>query len=200
MEFDADEQDALREVVNVAMGQAGASLARTLGTFVRLTIPKLYWLSPDRLAERAVAPDGWADRQVTVVREAFFGVINGESLTLIDLSQGGGNILGDDGQLTTREFALEIGNMLVGACLDGISDQLGFVVGYSPPQLICAGTSAVKALADLRPAAGPELLAVAIDFHVDSSLFNSRVVLVFTTRSADRIHHSVAKLLAALSG
>jgi chemotaxis protein CheC len=199
MQLDADHHDALREIVNVAMGQAGESLAKTLDRFVHLTIPQVFVLDSGRLGD-AVAPRGWAEREVTVIREAFFGLLDGEALTLVDLSGGGADLLGTGTDLGPRELALEIANMLVGACLDGISAQLGYVVGYSPPNVICERDPAGKALGRALTPEEPRLLTIAIDFHVDASPWSSRVVLVFAPQAAANITASVARFLAAVSG
>ena len=39
--LNADQTDALQEVVNIAMGQAGDRLARTLNVFVELSVPRI---------------------------------------------------------------------------------------------------------------------------------------------------------------
>jgi len=39
--YTEDQSDALQEVVNIAMGQAGDSLARILGNFVALSVPRI---------------------------------------------------------------------------------------------------------------------------------------------------------------
>ena len=39
--YTEDQNDALQEVVNIAMGQAGDSLARILGNFVELSVPRI---------------------------------------------------------------------------------------------------------------------------------------------------------------
>ncbi len=43
-QYSEDQRDCLQEIVNVAMGQAGDSLARLLEVFVTLSVPKIQTL------------------------------------------------------------------------------------------------------------------------------------------------------------
>jgi chemotaxis protein CheC len=201
MRLDDEHQDAVREITNVAMGQAGAALARTLDTFVQMSIPKVHVLRADRLID-AVAPASWANRRVTVIREAFFGVLKGEALILLDVRESHADahaMLGDGAQLSPREFSLEIANMLIGACLDSIAAQLGYDVGYSPPQVMGEATSAAESLAATKPDTDVDLLAIAFDLSVDASLFMSRVVLVLASDAALHFTAAIDRFLAKVS-
>ena len=197
MLLDDEHADAVREITNVAMGQAGELLARTLDRYVHLSIPAVYVLTADRLIE-AVAPSAWAQRQVTVVREAFFGVLEGESLTLLEMNGGGDEVLGEGVGLSPHELSLEIANMLTGACLDGIAAQLGYDVGYSPPQVLSRGGSAAQALASTHPETGAELLVIAFDLTVEASVFMSRVVLVLSSDAALLFTAAVERFLLSV--
>ena len=41
-----DQKDALQEIANIGMGQAGASIARVLDEFVQLSIPRILVVPP----------------------------------------------------------------------------------------------------------------------------------------------------------
>jgi chemotaxis protein CheC len=198
MHLDEEHEDAVRELTNVAMGQAGDLLAKALDKYVHLSIPVVQVLTPDRLIE-AVAPGDWAKRHVTVVREAFFGVLKGESLTLLDMKHGGHDLLGAGMGMSPQEVSLELANMLTGACLDCIGGQLGYDVGYSAPQMVRQGKPAEQALLDTRPESQDELLVITFDLTVEGSAFSSRVVVVLASDAALHFTAAVDRFLAAMS-
>jgi chemotaxis protein CheC len=197
MHLDEEHEDAVRELTNMAMGQAGALLAKAMDRYVHLSIPVVHVLTADRLIE-AVAPADWAKRHVTVVREAFFGVLKGESLTLLDMNVDGHDVLGADHGLSRQEVSLELANMMTGACLDSIGGQLGYDVGYSPPQMVRQGKPAEQALMDTRLDSRDELLVITFDLTVEGSAFSSRVVLVLASDAALHFTAAVDRFLAAV--
>ena len=65
-----DQRDALQEVLNIAMGQAGDSLARILDAFVELSVPRIRIVDVSRVSD--TVRDMVGDRQeVTAVRQSF---------------------------------------------------------------------------------------------------------------------------------
>jgi len=50
-----DQKDALQEIANIGMGQAGASIAKVLGEFIQLSVPRILifriWLPIAHAAE-----------------------------------------------------------------------------------------------------------------------------------------------------
>src|SRR3569832_401393 len=137
-----DQTDALQEIVNVAMGQAGDSLARVMDSFVRLSVPRI------RLIEVSKAASSIADMVgdseiVTAVRQSFYDQLRGAAITLFsaegcrDLAELMGYYQSRDEQ-TEKEILFDISNILVGACLNGIADQLGSDLSFSSPSMRAA--------------------------------------------------------------
>src|SRR5207249_3053325 len=75
-----DEREALQEIANVGMGQAGASIAQLLGEFVRLSIPRVLVL-PAHEACSLLANAG-AGGCVSAVRQGFHGDLRGEAIAI----------------------------------------------------------------------------------------------------------------------
>lgn len=75
-----DQKDALQEIANIGMGQAGEVIARVLNEFVTLSIPRILILQPNLIApalQRMVNSEN-----VSAVRQAFHGSVRGEGLVL----------------------------------------------------------------------------------------------------------------------
>ena len=79
--LNADQTDALQEVVNIAMGQAGDRLARTLNVFVELSVPRirLVHVSEVMRTVREMIPN---TSLVSAVRQAFFDALRGEAVVI----------------------------------------------------------------------------------------------------------------------
>ena len=71
-----DQRDALQEIANIGMGQAGSSIARIWGEFVRLSIPRI--ANVERLDIPTVLQQLVGEKNILAVRQAFHGQIRGE--------------------------------------------------------------------------------------------------------------------------
>ncbi|MEW6613429.1 MAG: hypothetical protein AB1409_11880, partial [Pseudomonadota bacterium] len=121
--------DALQEVANVAMGQAGNSLARILDVFVCLSVPRIRLVTATEVLDAVLEMVG-SDTVVSAARQAFYNHLRGEAVVIFgqagcrDLAV----LMGYDEQLdanSEQELLLEVSNVLVGACMCCIGDQLG---------------------------------------------------------------------------
>ena len=136
-----DEQtDALREIVNVAMGQAANSLARVLDAFVQLPVPRVRLVHASEVI-REISELTAGATNLTAVRQAFTSQLRGEALVIYgpkstdDLAPFMG--YGDALSLAEREeLLLEVSNILVGACLGGIAQQLECDLIFSAPSFM----------------------------------------------------------------
>jgi len=130
--------DWCQEIANVAMGRAADLLTRLVHEAIELSIPKVNLLEPSELLMllRASGDDG-----VSVVTQGFIGAgVAGETLLIFEdrdipmiagLLNGGANV-GDDPE---RELMMDVGNVLVGAFLKGIADQLDIKFSQGHPQM-----------------------------------------------------------------
>lgn len=131
--FTAEQRDALQEIANLAMGRAAARLALLLGRFIELSVPRV------RVVKAADAGDALREMtgihdNVTAVRQGFRSDIKGEAIVLCR-SVGVGRLMslvdrtfGDGmhgGMATQDELVFDVANVLMGACVSSILDELG---------------------------------------------------------------------------
>ncbi len=144
--FSEDEKDILQEIMNIAFGNATADLAEVVDIYVQLSVPSIQVIDigalPKYLRE-TINSEGESD----VVEQKFWGNFKGSGL-LVFPSGTGKDLLGmleDKGpqdhpnvSIATLERGglLEIGNILIGACVGKVSELLDTFVTYSPPQVI----------------------------------------------------------------
>ncbi|WP_075188298.1 histidine kinase [Teredinibacter haidensis] len=135
-----DHRDCLQEITNVAMGQAGDKLARLLDTFVILSIPHIEVMAPSDIAMALQSLDG--NDSVSGVCQGFIGGgISGEAMLIFndtsfsDLAK----LMKYDDVLDAqaeRELLMDTTNVLFGACLKGIAEQIDMEFSYGSPMVL----------------------------------------------------------------
>lgn len=146
MVFSDEEKDLLHEVMNIAFGSAAADLAETLDIFVVLSVPTLKILRATEL--RDYLRDEIKDyEKISIVEQNFMAKFKGIALLVFPSGIGKSLIalLEDEDEeplesdpmgTLESETLLEVGNILVGACVGKVAELLGDIVMYSPPRLI----------------------------------------------------------------
>jgi chemotaxis protein CheC len=126
--------DALRELANIASGNAATALAQMLGTEVDLTVPRAIALP---LGD-AVDAYGSADERIAGVVTPVQGDIDGVVLLLVPTAHADTlcTLLGVPPRSEVSDSALrEIGNILTASCLNALSAITGLELSPSPPRL-----------------------------------------------------------------
>jgi chemotaxis protein CheC len=142
----ADEKDVLLEIMNIAFGNAAAELAQVINIFVVLSVPYVQILRARDLPEYIRSEVGDCE-SVTVVEQDFWGEFKGNAIMVFQ--SGAGRELAfmlnaDDSEIfepgaTDRfesEILMEVGNILIGACVGKLAELLGDVIQYSPPKVL----------------------------------------------------------------
>jgi chemotaxis protein CheC len=197
-----DKLDALQELVNIGMGAAGAALAKALGAFVELAVPAVDVTNRSRVA--TLLEDGaWANNQdVEAVRQRFFGALMGESVMVFD-GQGHTELSdllghGPGAEAAERqEVLLDLANVVIGACVNGIAGPLNEAVSFAPPARL-GGRSDVRAFLSRDSAALTQGLVVNVDFKLEARSFFSRVLVFLPEHSILRIDQAITQLLDGL--
>ncbi len=185
------ERDAVTELINIAIGRAAASLSELVGDELRLSVPHLEFLTPDQAAERLEADTGGAD--TVAVRQRFDGRLSGDILLIfperrsLDLVR---SMLGAEvplDQLTDleQEALLEVGNIILNACLGSLANQLGLAVQSSLPIYVRGRGARILDSGAERPAAASELvLFVHVDFAMLRNDINGYLAFVMDIAAA----------------
>jgi chemotaxis protein CheC len=151
--------DALRELANIASGNAATSLAQMLGREVVLNVPRVLAVP---LAD-AVEACGSPDEATTSVVIPLDGDIEGVVLLLIE-PQGAEalcRLLGVDAWDEIGESALrEIGNILGTSCLNALASMTGLHMEPRPPHLTTDMLGAIVSSLALSHTASTDLVLV----------------------------------------
>lgn len=142
----SDELELLQEIMNIAFGQAAAELAELIDIFVVLSLPEARVLPTTEvpiLVARELAGDG----PVSMVEQTFWGQFRGSAFLLLPSTASqelvyllGNTSIGGAPALPPKELEketlLEVGNILIGACVSKLAELLEDTMSYHPPTAV----------------------------------------------------------------
>ncbi|WP_313950760.1 chemotaxis protein CheC [Accumulibacter sp.] len=145
-----EEKDILQEIMNIAFGKAAADLAEVINIFVVLSVPDIQMLRAQDLPEY-LKKQVSAYHRITIVEQNFWGEFKGSAFLAFQASAGRElvSLFGDGTEELgsepiyglEKETLMEVGNILIGACVGKLSELLGDSVTYSPPRVVTENTS-----------------------------------------------------------
>lgn len=209
--------EALAEVVNVAMGQAGSHLGELLGSFIRLPVPRVvycpYTELPSRLPLYKPHPVDTTfdsdddDQGISGISHGFRGNgVSGEGILLLrnEHMQGLMKLLSSQEKTNRNEprsvpgLLSDLSELLVGACLKGISQQLDLEFNHSYPAVLGTGEH-LETLLDTRAHNSP-VLAVSISYQLGDPEMDCLLLLLFTPESVATLQSRIELLISDAGG
>lgn len=145
-DFSEEELDILQEVMNIAFGQATSDLAELIDIYVLLNAPKIKLIQSEGLSD--YIEDTIKDHKTTsIVAQSYWGKFKGNALLIFPFGAGrelitmldpesGEPASGDLLNTLEKETLIEVGNILIGACIGKLTELLKDHVTYSPPRMI----------------------------------------------------------------
>ncbi|HDV6319698.1 chemotaxis protein CheC [Burkholderia multivorans] len=203
--FTAEQRDALQEIANLAMGRAAARLAVLLGRFIELSVPRVRVVHAAE-AGRALREMTGIDDNVTAVRQGFRSDIKGEAIvlcrsagvgrlmSLVERTFGGG---AHGGMATQDELVFDVANVLMGACVASILDELGRKPVFFPPGLLGTNVSFEDVFQPTVLAWSVALL-LEVNFGLEDHAFRAHFVMLMAEDSIRLMGDALDALLSAL--
>jgi len=145
-DFSELELDALREIMNIGFGQAASNLSEVINLNVVLSVPRIVIMETTAIGDFMHSEVG-IPSDYSMVEQFFFGNFEGTSFLLLPETEGaklatlfdvGAEQEGLDlepGSLE-REAVMEIGNIIIGACVGKIAEILKDQVQFQPPHYL----------------------------------------------------------------
>src|SRR5450631_1987558 len=175
-----EEKEILQEIMNIAFGKAAADLAEVINIFVVLSVPYIQMLKAQDLPEYLKTQVSEYDR-ISIVEQNFWGDFKGSAFLVFQASAGREliSLFGDDSEdfgsesieSLEKETLMEVGNILIGACVGKLSELLGDAVTYSPPRVVSENS--------------PNDAIPANIFESDSSAIILKTVFCFNERNVN---------------
>jgi len=196
--LDPDLRDCYQEIANVAMGRAGDLLARLLDVFVVLPIPNVNLIEVSELSMALSAVETY--ESTSGVCQGFIGAgISGEALLIINDSsfQDVARLMNyqyevDEG--TELELLMDMANVLISACLSGVSEQLDMSFSQGHP-VVLGQHRKISELIATNSTKWKKTLAIEISYSIENYPIKCDLLLLFTEESMKTLNNKIAYLL-----
>ncbi|WP_102798101.1 response regulator [Bowmanella denitrificans] len=195
-----DRLDIYRELINVAMGQAGDKLAQVLGEFIHLPIPNVNQIASSELS-MAIA-EIQHNSYVSAVSQGFVSAgIKGEALVIFNDTDFGNlvRLLKYKSQQLSEQLEIEalmdLSNILIGACLNGLSSQLDVSFSQNHP-IILGRHCDLEQLLKSNVSRWNQVVAIEIGYSIDSHNVHFDLLLLFPQDAMDAMFDKLMLLNA----
>lgn len=194
------QHDALCEIFNISVGRAAAAMSGLVGEEVSLSVPAMRFCSVDALSERM----GMAEWQrVDAISQQFKGSFEGDALLMFP---------DDDGMEVVRlmlaklkqpvdidelagDALVEIGNLLLNACLSALADIMAEEFNFAIPSL-CSGRGS-DVLAQRSNPDDP-VLFLHIQFMLENRRIEGFLAFLINLPSLDNLRRGIDHFLGRL--
>jgi chemotaxis protein CheC len=187
-----EEMDILQEVMNIAFGSAAADLAEVIDIYAVLSVPTIKVMQTVDLPKYIRSAVKEYDK-LSIVEQNFIAKFRGIAILIFPSGIGRALIamLDKDSESTLEsdpiealelETLMEVGNILVGACVSKVAELLGDVVIYAPPRVIVENLAQDAISKDLFD---PDKLAIILQtvFQFDGEDISGLLFLICSNES-----------------
>ena len=198
LKLDPELRDCYQEIANVAMGRAGDLLARILDVFVMLPIPNVNLIEVSELSMALSAVE--SHESTSGICQGFIGAgISGEALLILNDSsfQDVASLMNYQCTLdesTELELLMDMANILIGACLNGLSEQLDMPFSQGHP-VVLGQHRKISELIATNAAKWKRTLAIEISYGIENYPIKCDLLLLFTEESLKTLNHKISYLL-----
>ncbi|XQW86131.1 response regulator [Thalassotalea piscium] len=196
--LDPNMRDCYQEIANVAMGQAGDLLARLLNVFVVLPIPNVNLIEVSELSMALSAIE--QHESTSGICQGFIGAgVSGEALLILNDSSfkdiaGLMNYQYEVDETTELELLMDLANVLIGACLNGVSEQLDMSFSQGHPVVLGQHRN-ISELIAYNAKRWRRTLAIEISYSIENYSIKCDLLLLFTEDSMNTLYNKLAYLL-----
>ncbi|MGO1245833.1 MAG: response regulator [Oceanisphaera sp.] len=187
----------LQEMANIAMGQASNLLAQLLEVFIHQPIPKVALIERCDLHMAISAIDGNA--HYSTVAQGFVGAgVSGEALLLFSdsSSEEMAKLLNynDSNSLAPEiEVLLDMANILFGAFIKGLGEQLDIKFGLSQPSIL-GQHKQVEDLLKQHKQQAEQLMCIEIPYELEQQHISCHLLVLLTADSVKRLEQQLIYL------
>jgi chemotaxis protein CheY-P-specific phosphatase CheC len=196
--LDEELRDCFQELSNVAVGRAANLLAQLLDNFVIMPIPVVNLLERAELSMALSSIEG--AKSVSAVCQGFTGSkIAGEALLIFndasfnDMAE----LTNFEGEITEQielELMMDIANIMIGACLNGLADQIDVKFSQGQPYLLGQHIN-IQELLNRNGSSWIRLLAIELPYQLEDRNVNCDLLLLFTEDSLPVLRNKISYLL-----
>lgn len=195
-------KDALTEVFNIGVGEAAASLSVMVGEEILLSVPEVELRTrADLIAELSADIPG----RTAAISESFSGLLSGEAMLLFPERRGlelVRALLHEDTPLEEitpleRDALVEVGNVLLNACLGALGNLLQVSMEIRVPELVVDTVEAI--LEGSAAQTMTEILFLRVRMTLASSSISGHVAIAMDVQSSRHLEDLLNALIRSVS-
>ncbi len=183
--------DALTELINIGYARAAGALSELTGYRINLEVPHVSIHPIDRISALL---NGVITSEVASVNQLFKGPISGNALLMLDREAALllNRLLTNRPEVQTfdeaaREVIIEVGNIVLNACLGVFGNLLHVSVGFSVPTLQIDSVGEVLKKVALDRQELHFALMIHTRFHMRTNDVSGYLVIILGVASLDRL-------------
>ena len=194
------QRDAISELLNIGMGRAANALSQMANAEVQLSVPFVY-LMPVNYVTQLLGKQ--ASDSITVVKQQFTGMFGGDALLLFpeDKSLELVRIVLQEmvplermGEME-QESLIEIGNVILNACLGSLANLLNSEIDSSLPELLQEDCARFFSMQQKKYPENESVLFLKMDFKIQEKCIGGHVAFMIDGKSVQALQDNVEKLL-----
>lgn len=198
MQLTPRQSDALGEFINIGFGRAAASLSRLTGHRVQLEAPHV---SLCDIAALAAELRPFVEGDLASVHQVFGGPVSGDALLVLDERSAGllKELLTNEPALplaidaSAREVIVEVGNIVLNACLGMFGNLLQVQVSFSVPHVTLEALETVLGSLTVEREGIRYALVVRSAFRLRHGSVTGHIIIVLGVGSITRLIGAVER-------
>jgi len=198
-----EEIDALGEIFNLGVGRAAAALSELVRSEITMTVPQVELIPHSDLSNRM---NSIGDK-ICLVWQSISGAVNGrvslyfsgpEALEVFN-SLFDSSIPSDRIAEYETDALIEVGNIILNACVGSVANLLGVAMKISIPSLVLASPDRIVAELDLDPRNRQRhALMLTIRLGIAQKQISGQVAVILDAVALEAIRSAVGRYLADL--
>lgn len=191
MELSPSQQDTLTELINIGYARAAGALSDLTGHRISLAVPEVAIHEIEKITPLL---HDVIDGEITSVNQFFGGSLTGNAILLLDKSAALllNRLLTDRpnaGELdaSAREVIVEVGNIVLNACLGVFGNLLQVQISFSVPHLQVDDIEHIMRSVRIQDQTFRYALMIHTRFHLRASDVSGYLVIILGMTSLERV-------------
>lgn len=191
MELSTSQQDTLTELINIGYARAAGALSDLTGHRITLAVPEVAIHEIEKITPLLQEV---IDGEITSVNQFFGGSITGNAILLLDKSASLllNRLLTDRPEAGTldesaREVIIEVGNIVLNACLGVFGNLLQVQMSFSVPHLQVDDVEHIMRSIRIQDQTFRYAMMIHTRFHLRASDVSGYLVIILGMTSLERV-------------
>lgn len=199
MKLTEKQKDAIAEVINISFSRAAKSLNELTENRIVITVPRIELVE---IGDLEKILQGYISGHVTSIHQIFSGPIQGDAFLIFDKDSSINlvkiflkeELLNDELSESTKEVIIEIGNIVLSACLSMFGNLLKVNLRFSVPTISLDSLSLMVKTLEFEDSEIKYALVIFMEFTLEQTDIKGFLVLIMGINSLEKFIDEVDKL------